>query len=135
MDTEKILNEIVTLLIIPILPAVSTFIIAWFKAKTDEIRNRIQNDTIAQYIDILDFTVESVVMALNQTTVEGMKNASKDGKLTKEEAILIKQQAMNEVYKVLGSTGKATLSQVFENLDALISNKIEALISSTKTQK
>lgn len=135
MEMEKVLSQIISLLIIPLLPAVATFIITWFKAKTEEINKNMENQTLKSYIDILNCVVSDVVKSLNQTTVDNLRAAAADGKLTKEEGEKLKNDAVTQVYKIIGSHGIDVLKEVFTDLDSLIANKVEANVHSMKQKK
>ena len=131
MDQE-LLIQVLTALVIPILPAIAAFVIKFISVKMDAIKAQTQQDKIDQYIDILNDTVADVVISLNQTTVDSLKAAAADNKLTEEEIEEISNKAIDAVYLILGRQGRELLQTVFDDLDALIAAKIERAVVEVK---
>ena len=88
--TLNFINEGVITILYPVIVALlgflSTKLIAFINSKTESVKKNIKNETVKTYIDVVSNTVGEVVQALNQEIVNGIKEASKDGKLTEDEA-------------------------------------------------
>jgi hypothetical protein len=130
---QGVINQIITILIIPILPTLVKFIVSWFSAKTQEAQARIKREEFHKYIFLLNDAVEETVNALNQTTVEALKEVAQDGKLTQEQIDNLKKQAIMDVYDILSEKGVEVLKDVYQDLDHVISTKIESFIKKTKS--
>lgn len=130
--SHEVLNQIMVLVVIPILSAIATFIITWFRAQTEEIKKRMKINEANHYIGLLDQAVDDVVNALNQTIVDELKKASEDGKLTSDEAQAIKNDALVRIMQILGERGMLALNQDADNIECLICSKIESSVRRNK---
>lgn len=129
---NELLNNIITLLIIPILPTVAGFIIFLIKAKMDEIKARGEDQEYMKYLNTLETAVCEVVNSLQQTVVDEIKAANEDHKLTKEEAAKIKNEAVTKVLKIVGEYGLIVLEDGYGDVKELVENKIESYIKNNK---
>ena len=112
----------------PLLASLTAYAIRFIHIKSAEVTNRSNSTVVAHYISILDTTLENVVMAMNQTMVNGMKAASDDGRLTSAEQTMLKNQALTSIYNIIGETGTTILKSAFADLDKLIEVKIDSLV-------
>ena len=82
---EQTLNLLFTVVIIPLLGALTTFAIKFLNAKANEIKGKTNNERAQYYMDMILSTVTDCVIATNQTYVESLKKAgSFDTKAQKE---------------------------------------------------
>lgn len=129
MEWLALLYQILEVCIIPLLGLLTAYAIKFFNAKSAEIQNKVDNDTADKYIQMLTDTVASCVLATSQTYVEALK---KDNAFTKE----AQQQAFDMTYSavmdVLTADAKEYLTNIYGDLSAYISNKIEAEVKMTK---
>lgn len=125
-------NELMTTILqilIPVLAtAIGTVLIALANSASTYLKQRTSSNLINHYVDILESVVADVVMGLNQTTVQRLKEAAEDGKLTKDEIAYISGQAIDSVKAILGVKAIEILKITFEDVDALITNKIEHMV-------
>ncbi len=128
INTQDFISVAITAVIIPMLIAGGKYLVAWLKLKTEQISKQVKNENVKQYVSLLNGVVVDVVSELNQTTVDGLKAASSDGKLTKEDADKIKNEAFSKVLTILGSKGKDALKLLYEDVDALIKSRIERTV-------
>ncbi|MGE5632091.1 MAG: hypothetical protein ACM3TR_13480 [Caulobacteraceae bacterium] len=131
MDND-VLKQLLVLVVIPVLSAAAAYIIAWFKAKTQEIKKRTENEIIMHNLEILDKTVLDVVNTMNQTMVEKLKQEKEDGKLSDEDIEKIKLEALKYTYTILGESVVLILKNVTSDLDCLICSKIESTLYKMK---
>lgn len=126
-DQSPPLVQLVTALV-PVVSLLLTLLGGWLtkvvasKLKTDEQR------AIALNISEL---ASDVVLELQQTTVDAIKERAQDGKITGEEAAEIKQLAVARLKVMIGPKGKAKALKAFgfesdAELNAFIATKIEA---------
>ena len=138
--TEDNYNTLIQTLIPILITSLSGAIIAIAKYLTAYLEQRAkielqasQAATIERYLKRLNETVYDVVTALNQNTVDALKEAAADGKLTEEEKETVFKQAVETTKAIMGETGLSLLSLVFEDLNALIIAKIDATVGAVKT--
>jgi hypothetical protein len=131
MNQELIMN-LITAFAIPVAGALATFIVKWVNAQAEQIKAKTNQDKINHYIDILNETVAEVVVSLNASTVDALKKAAKDGKLTPEEIEDIKEGAIDTIYSIIGNTGIEILELAFDDLEALIAVKIDKAVEDVK---
>ena len=68
-----LLQQILEVCIIPLLGLATTYFIKWVNAKNVEIKEKTKNDKIDKYLDVLERTISSCVLATTQTYVENLK--------------------------------------------------------------
>lgn len=83
----------------------------------------------------LEKIILSTVTALSQTFVDDLKQNRSTGKLTEEEAKLIKSKALASIQKQLGDQDKDILINHFGSLDELIDNMVEQKVMENKLRK
>jgi hypothetical protein len=129
MEWLALLYQILEVCIIPLLGILTAYAIKFFNAKSAEIQNKVDNDTADKYIQMLTDTVASCVLATSQTYVEALK---KDNAFTKEAQQQAFDMTYNAVMDVLTADAKEYLTNIYGDLSAYISNKIEAEVKMTK---
>lgn len=132
--TELALN--VSTILLPILMSG----LAWLGARAVTLINaRVKNEWLKGALVRLDDAVLAVVRELQQTTVDAIKEAAKDGKITDEERARIKDLALASVKSHLGAKGLGELAKVLGlddgSLGKLISSKIEAAVYAMKLEQ
>lgn len=131
MDRDSMATLIVSVGI-PLLTAVSSFLIAMLHKKTQQIKQQIKTDEIITYIDILAKAIEDIVLGLNQELVDDYKEASKDGKLSLEEIEYVNGLAVNRILETLGEYGIEVLDQVLVDTKKYIVYAVEAQVKKLK---
>jgi hypothetical protein len=129
MEWLPLLYQILEVCIIPLLGIATAYFVKWVNAKSAEIQNKVDNDTVDKYIAMLDDTICACVIATTQTYVDALK---KDNAFTKE----AQQEAFNLTYNavmaVLTDEAKKYLTNIYGDLTAYITNKIEAEVQINK---
>lgn len=123
---DQLLGQILTILIPILATAVGGVITALGARAVSVLKERSDTRKFDKYLDILNETIQDVVISLNQSTVNIIKEAAADGKLTEEEKQLIFQTAKDDIYGILGPKGIQILQTVYDDLEGLIKHKIEA---------
>lgn len=129
MEWLPLLYQILEVCIIPLLGILTAYFVKWVNAKSAEIQHKVDNDTADKYIAMLDDTICACVIATTQTYVEALK---KDNAFTKEAQKEAFNLTFNAVMSVLTDEAKKYLSEVYGDLTAYITNKIEAEVSLNK---
>lgn len=129
MEYKDLVSTIIQTVLIPLLIALTGFLVKWINAKANEAKDKIKDDKYYLYIDILQELVTKTVIMVNQTYVDELK---KENAFTKEAQI----EAFNRVYEtVIASLSEDVyvyLEQIIGNLDEYLTVLIE---SSVKAQK
>ena len=129
MEWLPLLYQVLEVCIIPLLGILTAYFVKWVNAKSVEIQNKVDNDTADKYIAMLDDTICACVIATTQTYVDALK---KDNAFTKE----AQQEAFNLTYNavmaVLTDEAKKYLTNIYGDLTAYITNKIEAEVQINK---
>lgn len=99
---------------------------AWLTAK---IGKRVELTNINKAKDELIVAAQQTVMELQQTVVEGMKAAAKDGKLTEDEITELSIMLMNKTKQKMSLPAIQLLEAAAVDVNAMIRGAGEALIA------
>ncbi|MEN6637230.1 MAG: hypothetical protein ABFC56_15360 [Clostridiaceae bacterium] len=102
---------------------------AWLTAKLGKAT---QLDTVNHAQQELIKLAQITVGELKQTVVDGMKTASKDGKLTKDEITQLGQLLYDKTTAKLSASAMDVLTAAQVDISALITGTAEQLIASMK---
>lgn len=129
MDWLSLLYQILELCVIPILGVLTAYIIKYIDIKNIEIQSKVDNDTANKYIAMLANTISACVMATNQTYVEALKRENAFSAEAQKEAFNL---TFNAVMSVLTQEAQEYLTEVYGDLTAYITYKIEAEVNAHK---
>jgi hypothetical protein len=129
MNWTEIIERAFELLIYPMISALSIYLINLASAKIAELKQKAKNDEQKKYLDMLDNTITSAVMATTQTYVDSLK---KQGKFDEEAQKVAFKQTYDAVVAVLSADASKYLSEIVGDLQAYITTKIEATVGQTK---
>ena len=128
MQTEFI-AQIFEVCIIPLLGVLTAFIIKWINAKSDEIKNKNENNLYEKYINMLTQIITDCVIATNQTYVNTLKNQNNFDKQAQQKAF---QMTYEAVLNILSEEAKEYLQNAIGDLNDYIIQKIEAEVATKK---
>ena len=77
----ELINQLFEIVIIPLLGALTIYVVKWINVKTKKISKETDNETLNKYLKMLSETITKCVIATNQTYVETLK---KQGKFDEE---------------------------------------------------
>ena len=129
MDWNNILTQIFELILFPLLIVGATYLIYFLSVKTEEIKDKTDNDTFDKYLDMLNNTITQCVIATTQTYVEALK---KEGKFDAEAQKIAFQKTYDNVMSILTAESKYYLQTALGDLEAYVNNKIEAEVALNK---
>ena len=129
MEWLDLLNDIFRLCIVPLLAVLTTYLVNYIKAKSDELVKDSDNELERKYMTMLADTITDCVLATNQTYVEALKNQNAFTKEAQEEAF---RQTFDAVMAVLNDDAKAYLTNVYGDLTVYLTKKIEAEVNKSK---
>lgn len=125
----EIMTIILEVAIIPLLIALTGYLVAFIKSKTKEITDRVENDKADKYIYMLSNTITKCVTATNQTYVDNLK---KDNAFTKEAQLKALEMTVDAVLAILSDEAKAYLPTIVGDLNTYILTQIESEVNRLK---
>lgn len=129
MDYKEVLSIIFNIVIVPLLAALTGVAVKWINAKANEIKSKTENTTLKKYIDMLDKTISTTVVAVNQTYVDALKDKDAFTKEAQEEAF---NQVFKTVRESLTEEALKYLNEAIGDVDEYIKNKIEEEVKLNK---
>ena len=129
MEFLPLLYQLLEVCIIPLLGILTAYFVKYINTKSAEIQVKVDNDTADKYIAMLDDTICACVIATTQTYVDALK---KDNAFTKEAQQEAFNLTYNAVMNVLTEDAKKYLTNIYGDLTAYITNKIEAEVQINK---
>lgn len=129
LDWLDILYKVFEVAIIPILGAATIYLVTLINAKKDELLKKTKSETTKKYIEMLDKTIVECVLATNQTYVEALKKAGSFDKEAQEKAFKLTYEA---IMAILTEEAELYLNEAIKDLNAYITNKIEAQVIISK---
>lgn len=129
MEWLPLLYEILQVCIIPLLGVLTAYIVKFINAKSTEIQHNVDNDMADKYIAMVTDTISACVIATNQTYVEALKKQNAFTAEAQKEAF---QLTYNAVMAILTEDAKDYLAEIYGDVAAYITNKIEAEVNISK---
>lgn len=129
MEWLSLLYQILEVCVIPLLGILTAYIVKYINVKSAEITNKVDSDIADKYIIMLADTISACVIATNQTYVEALKKNNAFTAEAQKEAFNL---TYNAVMAVLTDEAKKYLTNIYGDLTAYISNKIEAEVQINK---
>ena len=129
MEWLPLLYEILQVCVIPLLGVLTAYLVKYIKIKSAEIQATVDNDTADKYIALLSDTITACVIATNQTYVEELKKNNAFTAEAQKEAFKLTYDA---VMAVLTEEAEKCLSEIYGDLAAYITTKIEAEVNLSK---
>lgn len=129
MEWLPLLYEILQVCVIPLLGVLTAYIVKFINAKSTEIQHNVDNDMADKYIAMVTDTISACVIATNQTYVEALKKQNAFTAEAQKEAF---QLTYNAVMAILTEDAKDYLAEIYGDVAAYITNKIEAEVNISK---
>ena len=129
MEWLPLLYEILQVCVIPLLGVLTAYIVKFINAKSAEIQHNVDNDNADKYIGMVADTISACVIATNQTSVEALKKQNAFTAEAQKEAF---QLTYNAVMAILTDDAKEYLAEIYGDVAAYITNKIEAEVNISK---
>lgn len=129
---SELMNTIMTAVVLPILVAISGYLIAYLRKKAAEVATNIEDQTIRYYIEEANEVVLQAVDTLFQTYVNDLKAK---GQFTKEAQLEAFNRAKDITLQLLSNEAKEILVEIYGDFDLWIKTKIEQLVKQDKDLK
>ena len=141
MDFKQLFNTFVEMTVSGLLTVLSGFLIAlakelfsFLKSKVQKNKSEILKNTLSNALDILQSTVETTVVSLQQTIGDDIKESlrNKDGKYTREDLLALKDKAFQIIVDQVDVAILDTVNTVYDDLEGYINNLIEVSVRKLK---
>lgn len=129
MEWTVIVSELFKVVLIPLLGLLVKYFCQFVNIKAEEIKQKNDNDTFKKYIDMLNNTIQTTVIATNQTYVDNLKE---QGKFDAEAQQIAFKMTYDAIIKTLSEETKRYLSEAVGDLNQYITNAIECTINENK---
>lgn len=129
MNYIELLEKIFQVCIIPLLGILCNFLIEYIKIKKTEIAAQTDSDLAKKYIDLLANTIETCVIATNQTYVDALKDKDAFDADAQKEAF---KKTYDAVLAILTDEAKVYLTNAVGDLELYIKQQIEASVNANK---
>ena len=126
---KEYLNIVFTVVIMPLLPILTTYIVAFIKAKTKDLQNKNNNEIANKYIEIANDAICTAVSSTTQTYVDSLKKQNSFDLDAQKKAFI---ETKNKALSIMGVTAQNVLKETYDDIDAWIDNKIEFYIKNSK---
>ena len=98
MDWMEVLTQVFELVVYPVLSIGGIYLTYLISVKIKELKQKTNDEVAKKYLDMLNDTISSAVLATTQTYVDSLK---KQGKFNEEAQKIAFQQTYEAVMKVL----------------------------------
>ena len=131
MNWLDVLQQVFDIFLVPVLTALTFFLVRFIQSKTTELKSKTDDETLKKYLDMLDKTIVDCVLATNQTYVESLKGQNA---FTKEAQMEAFKKTYDAIMAILTEDAKEYLNEALGDLSGYITTKIEAEVNTNKAQ-
>lgn len=129
MEINELISAIFQVCILPLLGVLTTFLVKWLQAKSQQLQANAQDETSKKYMSMLTNTITECVLATNQTYVEALKQQNK---FDAEAQKIAFEKTSEAVMSILTEDAKEYLTNAVGDLELYIKQKIEAEVNLNK---
>lgn len=130
MNWMDVLAQIFELIVYPVLSIGGIYLTYLIGVKIKELKQKTNDETAKKYLDMLNSTISSAVLATTQTYVDALK---KQGKFDEEAQKAAFKQTYEAVMKVLTEDAVKYITVSVGDLQTYVTNRIEAEVKLSKT--
>lgn len=127
--SNEIMNLVETLVLAPLVVAISSFLIALLRQQTAKIEGKIKDEKAKRLLEIAEGVVTQAVTSVTQTYVDGLKA---DGEFTKEAQRAAFEQSKEKIYALLTNETTQAIQDNYGSMEEWIKTKIEETVNKNK---
>lgn len=127
--SNEVMNLIETLVLAPLIIAISSFLIALIRQQTSKIEGKIKDEKAKRMLEIAENVVSQAVATVSQTYVDGLK---KDGIFDTDAQKEAFEMSKDKIYKLLTTDTLQAVQNNYGDVDEWIVTKIEETINKSK---
>lgn len=129
MDWNKILMDVLFLVITVVLPVITRYVVVLVNAKIAEKTAKLEDENLKKYIDAATQAVSLAVLTVQQTYTDAMKAA---GKFDKEAAKIAKEMALEKAKSIITEESRKYVEMLYGDFESWIDQSIETLVRESK---
>lgn len=129
MNWSELISNIFQVCLIPLLGILTKYLVAFIAMKSEEMKQKTDNETAQKYLQMATDTITACVIATNQTYVESLKA---QGKFDKEAQEVAFNKTLEAVLALMNDEVKEYITEVFGDLNTYLTTQIEAAVNGTK---
>ncbi|AOT69317.1 hypothetical protein [Geosporobacter ferrireducens] len=137
MHDTGIFNELIITIIrgllIPLVPVVTSYLIALIKKMTEDINNQLNNVDFLKYADIAENIINTAVIAVYQTYINNI--LKQKIALTDDEMKIAFNMIKEKSVKIISDITISELEKKYTNLDKWLENKIICCANQEKVDR
>jgi lipopolysaccharide export LptBFGC system permease protein LptF len=127
--SNEVMNLIETLVLAPLIIAISSFLIALISQQTSKIEEKIKDEKAKMMLEIAENVISQAVATVSQTYVDGLK---KDGIFDIDAQKKAFEMSKDKIYKLLTTDTLQAVQNNYGDVDEWIVTKIEETINKSK---
>ena len=112
------------------IPVCAAYLVQYLRRKSEQIIAQTDNMTIKAFLVEATDAVSTAVTYTSQTFVDALKKEGKFDKDKQQEAL---KKSLDKAISLLSESAKNALTDIYGNLEAYLTSKIEAEVRSQKT--
>ena len=127
---KEIILTILQAVLLAAISAATPFVVSFFKAKREEILEKIQNDKLKRYFAELSDAVTTAVAFVSQTYVDALKE---ENMFTKDAQLEALEKAKYTALGIITPAAQEFLESIYGDLDELLAAYIEKEVKAQKS--
>ena len=127
--SNEVMNLIETLVLAPLITAISSFLIALIRQQTSKIEEKIKDEKAKRMLEIAENVVSQAVATVSQTYVDGLK---KDGIFDTDAQKEAFEMSKDKIYMLLTTDTLQAVQDNYGSVDEWITTKIEETVNKSK---
>jgi hypothetical protein len=124
--SNEVMNLIETLVLAPLIIAISSFLVALIRQQTFKIEEKIKDEKAKRMLEIAENVVSQAVATVSQTYVDGLK---KDGIFDTDAQKEAFEMSKDKIYMLLTTDTLQAVKDNYGNVEEWINTKIEETIN------
>lgn len=129
MNFNEVLLTVFQIVGIPLLTALTGVAVKWINTKANEIKAKTDNAYAQKYISMLNDTITTAVIAVNQTYVDSLKDKDDFNEEAQMEAFT---RVYDTVMNSLTEESYNYLNEAIGDIEQYVTNKIEEAVKINK---
>lgn len=127
--SNEIMNLIETIVVVPLVIAISSFLIALIRQQTAKIESSVKDEKAKKLIQIAESAVAQTVTSVTQTYVDELKKEGAFDFCAQKEAF---EKSKQNVEKLLTEEAVSAVKETFGDFDEWLETKIEEAVYNSK---
>ena len=126
---SDVLNTILTAVVVPLLVALTGYLVAFINTKINELKGKMQAQELVKYVGVAEDAITASVNLVSQTIVDYLKaNGGWNEEAAKNAFAVAKARAL----QIMGTAAVEVLQMAYGDVDAWLNAKIEEAVRAGK---